>query len=151
MEKGKARFSCTRLQKQLKHHHKRVKLMDLIHAGILGIVQGATEYLPVSSSAHLVLVPAFLGWQAHDEQIHFLFDVLVQVGTLVGVFVYFWKDLMAVLKGLLKGLTARDLKDPGALLGLQIVLATLPAVVIGLLFKDHLESFSLTRKPPSIF
>ena len=125
--------------------------MDLIHAGILGIVQGATEYLPVSSSAHLVLVPAFLGWQAHDEQIHFLFDVLVQVGTLVGVFVYFWKDLMAVLKGLLKGLTARDFKDPGALLGLQIVLATLPAVVIGLLFKDHLESFFSDTKATLYF
>ena len=62
--------------------------MDLIQATILGVVQGATEYLPVSSSAHLVLVPAFLGWEKQDEQIHFLFDVLVQLGTLIGVFVY---------------------------------------------------------------
>ena len=125
--------------------------MDLIHAGILGIVQGATEYLPVSSSAHLVLVPAFLGWEAQDEQIHFLFDVLVQVGTLVGVFVYFWADLMSVLTGLFKGMKSKDFKDPGAVLGLQIVIATIPAVVIGLLFKDHLESFFSDAKATLYF
>ncbi|MBL90912.1 MAG: undecaprenyl-diphosphatase UppP [Myxococcales bacterium] len=116
--------------------------MDLLQATILGVVQGATEYLPVSSSAHLVLVPAFLGWEKHDEQIHFLFDVLVQLGTLIGVFVYFWKDLMEVLQGMLHGIKSRDfVQDPGARLGVQLVIATLPAVVIGLLFKDHLEAF----------
>ena len=116
--------------------------MDLMQATLLGVVQGATEYLPVSSSAHLVLVPAFLGWEKNNEQVHFLFDVLVQLGTLIGVFVYFWKDLMEVLNGVLKGLRSKDLfRDPGAKLGLHLAIATLPAVVIGLLFKDRLEAF----------
>ena len=116
--------------------------MDLTQATLLGVVQGATEYLPVSSSAHLVLVPAFLGWEKNNEQVHFLFDVLVQLGTLIGVFVYFWKDLMEVLNGVLKGLRSKDLfQDPGAKLGLHLAIATLPAVVIGLLFKDRLEAF----------
>ena len=72
--------------------------MDLIQASILGLVQGLTEYLPVSSSAHLVLVPKWLGW--HFEPKHaFVFDVLVQMGTLIGVIAYFFKDLWAVKIG----------------------------------------------------
>ena len=65
--------------------------MNLFQALVLGIVQGATEYIPVSSSAHLVLIPWLLGW----PDASFAFEVLIQLGTLVGVFVYFWEILVA--------------------------------------------------------
>ena len=68
--------------------------MTLLQSIILGIVQGLTEFLPISSSAHLVLVPYLFGWEIPAEQA-FIFDVLVQVATLVAVIAYFWKDLIA--------------------------------------------------------
>lgn len=111
--------------------------MNLFQAIVLGIVQGATEYIPVSSSAHLVLVPWLLGW----PDAPFEFEVLVQWGTLVGVFVYFWRDVWAIVRDVLVGLLQR--KPWGTLqarLGWYIVLATLPAVLFGLLFKPLFEA-----------
>jgi undecaprenyl-diphosphatase len=117
--------------------------MDLIQAIILGIVQGVTEYIPVSSSAHLVLVPWLLGW----PDAPFEFEVLVQWGTLVGVFVYFWRDLWGILRGVLAGLAQRrPLATLEARLGWYIILATLPAVVLGLLFKDQVEAVFSSAK-----
>jgi undecaprenyl-diphosphatase len=66
--------------------------MTILQALILGIVQGITEFLPISSSGHLVLTPYLLNWQIPEEQV-FVFDVLVQIGTLVAVIIYFWGDL----------------------------------------------------------
>lgn len=112
--------------------------MNLIQAIILGIVQGATEYIPVSSSAHLVLVPWLLGW----PDAPFEFEVLVQWGTLVGVLVYFWNDLWSIVRGVLQGLwRRRPLETFEARLGWYIVLATMPAVAVGLLFKSKIEPF----------
>jgi undecaprenyl-diphosphatase len=112
--------------------------MDLFQALILGIVQGLTEYIPVSSSGHLVLVPWLLGW----PDAPFTFEVLVQWGTLVGVFIYFWRDIgqivQAVIRGLLRGQPWATLE---ARLGWLVVIATIPAVVFGLLFKDFFEFF----------
>jgi undecaprenyl-diphosphatase len=71
--------------------------MTFLQSIILGIVQGLTEFLPVSSSAHLVLVPYLFNWKFPTEQI-FPFDVLVQLGTLVAVIIYFWKDIVDILK-----------------------------------------------------
>jgi undecaprenyl-diphosphatase len=111
--------------------------MDLFQAIILGIVQGATEYIPVSSSAHLVLTPWLLGW----PDASFAFEVLVQWGTLVGVFVFFWQDIMAIVKGVLTGLLQRQpLGTVEARLGWLVVAATIPAVILGLLFKDFFEA-----------
>ena len=67
--------------------------MSILQSILLGIIQGLTEFLPVSSSAHLVIVPALLGWDIPAEQA-FIFDVLVQVATLIAVIAYFWKDLI---------------------------------------------------------
>jgi len=110
--------------------------MNLFQALILGLVQGATEYIPVSSSAHLIIVPWLLGW----PDASFAFEVLVQWGTLVGVFIFFWTDIWnissAVLQGLMKG---RPLASVEARLGWLVVIATIPAVVLGLLFKDWFE------------
>ena len=110
--------------------------MSLLHALILGIVQGITEYIPVSSSAHLVLVPWLLGWPVPP----FTFDVLVQWGTLVGVFVYFWRDLWDIVRAVLLGLAhRRPFETPAARMGWYIVLGTLPAVVFGFFLKDFFE------------
>jgi undecaprenyl-diphosphatase len=111
--------------------------MDLFQAFILGIVQGLTEYIPVSSSAHLVIVPWLFGWPDSS----FAFEVLVQWGTLVGVFVFFWQDIWLIVRAVVQGLLqGRPFDTFEARLGWLIVIATIPAVVLGLLFKDYFEA-----------
>lgn len=114
--------------------------MTIIQAVILGIVQGLTEFLPVSSSAHLVLVPSLLNWEM-DPQISFGFNVLVQVGTLLGVITFFWKDLVEIIVHFLSGLLQRKpFATEPARLGWYLILATLPAGILGLLIKDLVEA-----------
>ncbi|MHC1740015.1 MAG: undecaprenyl-diphosphatase UppP [Anaerolineaceae bacterium] len=114
--------------------------MTFLQSLILGIIQGLTEYLPVSSSAHLVLVPYLLNWSFPREQI-FPFDVLVQLGTLVAVILYFWKDLTMIIKSFFKGLVNKEpFKDPNARLGWYLILATIPAILVGLLIKSQVEA-----------
>lgn len=113
--------------------------MTLLQSILLGIVQGLTEFLPVSSSGHLVIVPFLLGWSLPKETT-FLFDILVQVATLAGVFAFFWPDLVAIGRAVLAGLAHRQpFADPMARLGWYIVLATVPASLIGLAIKDLVE------------
>ena len=120
--------------------------MTFFQSLILGIIQGLTEYLPVSSSAHLVLIPYLLNWTFPAEQI-FPFDVLVQLGTLVAVILYFWKELVSIIKSFFLGLINKEpFKDPQAKMGWYLILATLPAVAAGLLFKSQVEmAFSTPR------
>jgi undecaprenyl-diphosphatase len=114
--------------------------LTLFQALVLGVVQGLTEYLPVSSSAHLVLVPWALGWE-FEPGAAFAFDVLVQMGTLVAVIVYFWKDLVHMLRATLQALFHREgVQDPYVRLAGWIVLGTLPAVVAGVALKDIVEA-----------
>jgi undecaprenyl-diphosphatase len=111
--------------------------MSLFQALVMGIVQGATEYIPVSSSAHLVLVPWLLGW----PDAPFTFEVLVQWGTLVGVFVYFWRDLWDIAYSVIVGLARRQpLATASARMGWYILLGTVPAVIFGFLLKDIFEA-----------
>jgi len=111
--------------------------MDLFQALILGIVQGATEYIPISSSAHLVIVPWLLGWPDPS----FAFEVLVQWGTLVGVFIFFWQDIWTITRDVLQGLLRRrPLATFEAKLGWLVAVATIPAVVLGLLLKAYFEA-----------
>jgi undecaprenyl-diphosphatase len=113
--------------------------LTIFQAFILGIVQGLTEFLPVSSSGHLVLAPYWFGWEIPHEQA-FIFDVLVQMGTLVAVFVYFWGDVVAITRAVVTGLWQRKpLVDPYARLGWQVFVATLPAGVGGLMIKGLIE------------
>jgi undecaprenyl-diphosphatase len=114
--------------------------MTILQAIILGIIQGLTEFLPVSSSAHLVLVPYLLNWQI-DPQINFAFDVLVQLGTLLAVIVYFRKDLIQVIAGFVRALLVRQpFATAEARLGWLLILATIPAGLAGLLVKDLVEA-----------
>lgn len=113
--------------------------MTLGQALVLGIVQGLTEFLPISSSAHLVLVPWVLGWTFDPEAI-FVFNVLVQGGTLLGVLAYFRRDLWELGSAALLGLVRRrPFKAPQARLGWLVLLATLPAAVAGVLLKSLVE------------
>jgi len=114
--------------------------MSIFQAIALGLIQGLTEFLPISSSAHLILVPWLVGWQ-FDEKAKFVFDVLVQNGTLVAVIVYFWKDLWYLARAVIEGLFKRQpLGTADARLGWFIVLATIPAVLFGFIFKDFFEA-----------
>ena len=106
--------------------------MSLIQAVLLGFLQGATEFLPVSSSAHLVLFPWLLGWP--DPGV--AFDVALHCATAVAVVGYFWRDWMALLHGAWQALRTRSLADPQARLALFIVLGCLPAAVAGVLLED---------------
>jgi len=113
--------------------------MSILQAFILGIVQGLTEYVPVSSTAHLILIPWLFGWN-FDANTKFVFDVLVQWGTLVGVVIYFWRDIWAIARGVIDGLIQRKpLGTSEARLGWWIVIATIPAIIAGLLFKKYVE------------
>ncbi len=110
--------------------------MDLIAAALLGVVQGLTEFLPVSSSGHLILARAFFGWDA--DRFGLAFDVACHVGTLLAVVLYFWDDVRAMIAALPGALSGRD-GEHERLVRL-IVVGTLPIVVIGLVFGDWLET-----------
>ncbi len=102
---------------------------------MLGVVQGLTEFLPVSSSGHLILARAFFGWDA--EQFGLAFDVACHVGTLLAVLVYFRRDVLAMIMALPGAVTGRA-GEAERLLRL-IVVGTLPVVVVGVLLGDWLE------------
>ena len=113
--------------------------MTIIQSILLGIIQGLTEFLPISSSAHLVITPYILGWNIPEESA-FLFDVLVQLGTLVAVIAYFWRDLITILKAFILGIVHKQpFSENEAKLGWLLILATLPAVLAGMLVKDLVE------------
>ncbi len=111
--------------------------MTLFEAIVLGIVQGLTEFLPISSSAHLRIIPALAGWADPGAA----FTAIVQIGTLVAVLLYFWKDIFiivaAVIEGILRG---KPLENNDSRMGWMIVAGTLPIVIFGLLFKSEIES-----------
>ncbi len=115
--------------------------MDLLNATFLAIIQGITEFLPISSSAHLVFVPQLFGWQ--DQGV--VFDIAVHVGTLLAVIVYFWRPLWNMLAALL-GLRGCHKENPevaaDVLLIFKLALATLPLVALAFILKDVLDGFT---------
>ncbi len=125
--------------------------MSILQAIILGIIQGATEFIPVSSSGHLVAAPFIFNWQIPEDQL-FTFDVLVQLGTLVAVIAYFWKDILSIVVGAFKGLKRSDRwKVYEVRIALYIILATIPAGLAGLLLKDMVESAFNSLTATAIF
>lgn len=119
--------------------------MPLLHAVVLALVQGLTEFLPISSSAHLILVPWLLGWP--DQGL--AFDVVAHLGTLTAVCLYFRRDLVHVARGWAGSLTSQAPADPaGARLGWMIVAATVPVGLAGLAGKDWVET--VARNPTLI-
>ncbi len=114
--------------------------MTIFQAIILGIVQGLTEYLPVSSSAHLVIVPFLFGWSFPEDQA-FVFDVLFQLGTLLAVIIYYWKDLINIVVEFFKGISVgKPFATPESRMGWLIILASIPGGIAGVLIKPQVEA-----------
>lgn len=109
--------------------------MHILYGIFLGLVQGLTEFLPISSSGHLVLVPWLLGWPIPG----LAFDTLVHWGTAVAVIAYFWRDWVAIIRGAWHGLHTRSLNDPDARLLFLLILATVPGALAGALLEDFFE------------
>ncbi|MBB3060311.1 undecaprenyl-diphosphate phosphatase [Microbulbifer rhizosphaerae] len=109
--------------------------MDTIQIVVLALIQGLTEFLPISSSAHLILPAEVLGWP--DQGL--AFDVAVHFGSLIAVLVYFRRDVWVLLRDGLGGLVNNRYTDEGRLAWL-IVLATIPAGLVGLIFKGYIET-----------
>ena len=111
--------------------------MDAIQAIVLGIVQGLTEFLPVSSTAHLRIVPAFMGWEDPGAA----FTAVIQLGTMAAVLIYFRKDLWRIITTWFKSLYTPELRgNLDARMGWYIGLGTIPIGIFGLIFKDQIES-----------
>jgi undecaprenyl-diphosphatase len=111
--------------------------MNPFQSLILGVVQGLTEFLPISSTAHLILIPWLFNW-SFDKDVAFVFDVLLQLGTLLSVIVYFAKDLISIAQSVVRDLIQRaPFASAESRLGWLIVVATIPAAIIGVLFKKY--------------
>jgi undecaprenyl-diphosphatase len=104
--------------------------MTLYHLLLVALIQGITEFLPISSSGHLILLPSLTGMQDQGQVI----DVAVHIGTLFAVVLYFWSDVRLALGGIPK-LLRWQINDPGAWLALCLALATVPVVLLGLALK----------------
>ena len=106
--------------------------MDLMQAIILAIIQGMTEFLPVSSSAHLILLPKIIGW--NDQGL--LFDIALHFGTLLAVLIYFRDDLAQMIEDLLRNRVDNIMQSDVMIL----IIATIPVVIVGGLFNDWIEN-----------
>jgi undecaprenyl-diphosphatase len=117
--------------------------MNPIHAAVLGTLQGLTEILPISSSAHLILVP----WAMHWPESGLTFDVALHVGTFIALCLYFWRDIIELSVNFAGGLADR-FRSPQSRLPLYIVLATIPAAIVGKTLEEPIER--IFRESPLI-
>ncbi len=112
--------------------------MTIWHAILLGVVQGLTEFLPISSSAHLIVVPWLAGWPEPGLE----FDVALHLGTLLAVLIYFWRDLIRMAIAFLVGIKIRKpFVDHNSRLAWIILLGSIPAAIVGYTFNDAIDSY----------
>lgn len=111
--------------------------MDLLRSVLLGIVQGLTEFLPISSSAHLAIVPQLLGWEDPGAA----YTAVVQIGTELAVVLYFWRDIWTIGSGWVKGLFSAEARQASEWrMGWFIIIGSTPIVILGLLLEDLIDS-----------
>ncbi len=111
--------------------------MSLWQAIVIGVVQGFTEFLPISSTAHVKIVPVLLGWG--DPGV--AFTAVIQLGSIAAILWYFWDDLVQVTTGMVKAIRDRDYEAPDFRLGLGILLGTLPLIIGGIFVKVFIPDF----------
>jgi len=111
--------------------------MNIIHAIVLGLVQGLTEFIPISSTAHLEIVPVLLGWGDPGAAA----SAVIQFGTLLAAIIYFFRDIVRLTGGFFRGLMMRQpLADVDSREAWLVIIGTMPIVILGLTFKKHIES-----------
>ncbi len=116
--------------------------MSVIQAVVLAIIQGLTEFLPISSSGHLITIPWLVGWKEHS----LTFDVMLHAGTLVAILAYFWSDWASLLKGTVKDLrTGSYWKGTDSRLVTLILLATIPGGLAGMKLENKVEGLFRTE------
>jgi undecaprenyl-diphosphatase len=113
---------------------------NIFQAFILGLVQGITEFLPISSTAHLLITTKVFGWQQLGQKDY---ADAIQLGSVFAVFIYFWKDISNVVAGGISGIIKQDWQDLNVKIFAGIIVGTLPALVIGFLLKDALDYSAL--------
>lgn len=105
--------------------------INVLQAIVIGLVQGLTEFLPISSTAHIKAIPVALGWGDPGVAV----TAVIQLGSIAAILGYFWSDLVQVTRGMIRAIAHSDYKSPDFRLGLGILLGTLPIVILGLLLK----------------
>ena len=115
--------------------------MPILHAIILGIVQGLTEFLPISSSGHLILVPELFGWDelTDNESLEKTFDVALHVGTLVAVLWYFRRDVAHYVVAALRSIRTRSIETVDARIAWLLLLSAVPGAIVGALLASVIE------------
>jgi undecaprenyl-diphosphatase len=114
--------------------------MPLSHAIILGLVQGLTEFLPISSSGHLLLVPWLFGWDDFDDPgVEKAFDVALHIGTLIAAIAYFRHDLARYVRAGLRAVRPTGRGDPDGRIAWLLLLSTVPAAAVGAIFEDQID------------
>jgi undecaprenyl-diphosphatase len=109
---------------------------EIIKAIVFGVVQGATEFIPISSTAHLRIVPALLGWKDEGAA----FTAVIQLGTLIATFIYFRTDIKNLWTGFLSAFKNKDFfSNPESRIFILIIIGTIPICIFGLLLKDFIE------------
>ncbi len=115
--------------------------LNVFQAIILGLTQGATEFAPVSSSGHLIIVPWLFNWSiVNTPALNKTFDVALHIGTLVGGLVYFWRDVVKYLKAFVRSLAKRSITDDDERLAWALVIGTIPAGLIGAAFEEQIQN-----------
>lgn len=115
--------------------------MTILQAIILGIVQGLTEFLPISSSGHLLIVPWLFNWHflLENPELNKTFDVALHLGTFVAVLVYFWSEVVKLIGAWVRSIARRSLADPEAKLAWLLLVSTIPAGVLGVALESSIE------------
>lgn len=129
-------------------------MISILQAIILGLLQGITELFPISSLGHSVILPQLFGWNIHQNDSYFLtFLVATHLATATVLFIFFWKDWKQILKGLGRSLKNRyiDPEDVHAKIGWLLVVGTIPAGILGLVFQDALRKFFASARYAAFF
>jgi undecaprenyl-diphosphatase len=113
--------------------------MDIIHAIILGIVEGITEFLPISSTGHLTIVEQLLGYRVDETSIT-AFTAVVQIGAILAAIVYFWSDIVRIVRGWCTGLLHESKRGNDYWMGWYIIIGSVPIAIIGILLRPLIET-----------
>jgi undecaprenyl-diphosphatase len=116
-------------------------LVTILQAIVLGIVQGLTEFLPISSSGHLIIVPWLFNWHVllQNPELNKTFDVALHLGTFFAVVIYFWREIGRLLSAWVRSMSRRSLADPEARLAWLLIVSTIPAAFLGVAFESFIE------------